>query len=152
MDELTKYIDFDILEEDFINLRIMDYGGLEAAIIHQFSEVDCKRILSNGMRGMQTNIYRYIYEMSMTMALINQIEDEERRKEFTNHLIKIHNDNIQFEKENPPIDYKYKHKKAKTNKPAKSKQERFPFDKEVKAVQKLKDKFKSFGTIKLNIK
>ncbi len=79
---LDDIIDLNILKEDFINLRIKDYGGLISAIEHQFVELDCSRVFNNGMRAMQTNIYRYTYEVSMTVALIDKLDDNDLKRKY----------------------------------------------------------------------
>lgn len=144
-------IDLNILKEDFVNLRIKDYGGVEEAIEHQFVELDCSRVYNNGMRAMQTNIYRYTYEVSMTVALIDRLDDNDLKRKYIQQLNAVHNNNLEFEKDNPPIDYNYKVKKKAAKAARKPKQERFEFDKEVKAEQRLRDKFKQFGGFKLKI-
>ena len=134
-------------------LRIRDYGGLDSAILHQFGEVDCSRVLSNGMRNIQTDSYRYGYEVALTLAMIDMLDDEEKKIEHKNTLNTIHQNNLVFESINPPIPVKRdKNSKSSTGTKRKPKQERFDFDKEVVKAQKLRDKFKQFGTIKLNIK
>lgn len=109
---LNDIIDLNILKEDFINLRIKDYGGVEEAIKHQFIELDCSRVFNNGMRAMQTNIYRYVYEVSMTVALIDRLDDNDLKRKYIQQLNAVHNNNLEFEKDNPPIVYPTKTKKS----------------------------------------
>lgn len=68
----------------------------------------------NGVRIVQTIDYIYKYDLSICLYIIeNYIDDEETKAELLTKLNDIHNKNLEYEKEHPPIVYKKPTKKKK---------------------------------------
>ena len=88
--------------------------GIEKAIEHQFTYLDCSRV-KNGLRLMQTIGVPYTYEMSkLAFILYTYLSDDEedKLKVYFDKLKKLHEANLKYEEENPPIVYD-KSKKVK---------------------------------------
>lgn len=141
-------IDIKLLQES------LEKEPLEDKLNRQLYYLDCTRV-DNGLRLMQTINVTYNYEISKTIYLLNytkEILGEDRYKEYCNKLIKLHEDNLSFEKDNPPVIYAGKKKSnsskktTKANKPPKEK-----LSKEDKKKLKIQEKIKSlgFGSFKL---
>lgn len=81
--------------------------GIEKAIEHQFKYLDCSRV-KDGLRLMQTIGVPYIYEMSkLAFILYTYLSDkkEDKLKVYLDKLKKLHEANLKYEEENPPIVY-----------------------------------------------
>lgn len=87
--------------------------GIEKAIEHQFTYLDCSRV-KNGFRLMQTIGVPYTYEMSkLAFILYTYLSNkEDKLKVYFDKLKKLHKANLKYEEENPPIVYD-KSKKVK---------------------------------------
>ena len=151
-----KYIDeLENIDYRMIDCRFKendyDYDKLMA---YQFKQLDCSRVLSNGMRNIQTIDVAYRVEMAMTIAIIDRLDDS-KKDEYIAKLNELHFYNLTFEINNPPIDYstKVKSKKTSSSKSTrKSKQEEFAFSKQVKAEQSLNRKLKEYASLNFKIK
>lgn len=150
----SKYIDsLEEIDYRMINCRIKENDNdLEKVLSFQFKQLDCSRVLSNGMRNIQTIDVAYRMEMAMTIEIINKLDDS-KKDEYIAKLNNLHLNNLTFEINNPPVDYA---SKAKTKKTAKStrkiKQGEFKFSKEVKAEQSLNRKLKEYAGLNFKIK
>ena len=136
-----RMIDCKIKEADYDIAKAIDF---------QFKQLDCSRVLSNGMRNIQTIGVDYQIEMATTLEMINKL-DEKERDEYIAKLNDLHEANLSFEEDNPPIDYKTKTRKVATRKP-RVKQTEFGFSKEVKAEQSLNKKLKEYANLNFKIK
>lgn len=131
LEELNEYIT--ILDNSDHNLIDRDVAekGIEKYLSQQLIYLDCSRVI-NGMRMMQTIGYPYQREITKYLyALENQVnfltvEDSDvskfNKQEWIDKLLKRHQANLEYEKENPPIWYggkKAKDKWLKDNKATK---------------------------------
>lgn len=145
-----------IAELEDIDYRMMDCkikernGDITKAIEFQFKQLDCSRVLSNGMRNIQTIDVAYKIEMGVVLKMIEKLDDNQK-DEYISKLNALHENNLIFEKDNPPIDYKSKTKIRKTSSKH-VKQTEFAFSKEVKAEQKLNKKLKQYANLNFKIK
>ena len=88
--------------------------GIEKAIEHQFTYLDCSRV-KNGLRLMQTIGVPYTYEMSKLAFILYTYlseDEEDKLKTYLDRLVQLHKDNLKYEETNPPIVYD-KSKKVK---------------------------------------
>lgn len=88
--------------------------GIKKAIEHQFKYLDCSRV-KDGLRLMQTIGVPYVYEISkLAFILYTYLSDkkEDKLKVYFDKLKKLHEANLKYEEENPPIVYD-KSKKVK---------------------------------------
>ena len=88
--------------------------GIEKAIEHQFTYLDCSRV-KNGLRLMQTIGVPYTYEMSKLAFILYTYlseDEEDKLKAYLDRLVQLHKDNLKYEETNPPIVYD-KSKKVK---------------------------------------
>lgn len=150
MESFRDYLCNQVITFDWVDLRIKDAGGLEQAIEKQFVEVDCSKVLSNGMRNIQTIDFRYGYELRMALNLIDMIDNINLRAGYIETLEHIHRKNLEFEKINPPIPYTKKTTKGNGKK--RVKQERFDFDKDVTRDYKVKHRGKIYEKLKFDFK
>lgn len=133
-------LELDFFERSFLKQRVRTFG-VEAVLAKQFECLDCTKKTSTGATVQQSNGYSYRNELSQTVELItNYVEDKDEA--FT-ALLEIHNKNLQWEKDNPPVPAKYKRVKG----------ERKPREKkETAAERKLKERAAKIGKLSLNIK
>ena len=98
------------LDNFFVKLINNDLSevGYEEALNRQYKYLDCTRMSTTtpGMRLTQTIDHTYKVEISKTLEIINRIEDEDAQENALAKLLEVHQKNIDFEKENPPIVYK----------------------------------------------
>ena len=88
--------------------------GIEKAIEHQFTYLDCSRV-KDGLRLMQTIGVPYTYEMSKLAFILYTYlseDEEDKLKAYLDRLVQLHKDNLKYEETNPPIVYD-KSKKVK---------------------------------------
>ena len=169
INELIKkyHIDLDDADRAIINKRVGE-KGIEEYLNQQLVYLDCSRIIQ-GMRMMQTIGYPYKREISSYIYALENlvnfltVEDSDiskfNKEEWINKLIERHQDNLEYEKENPPIWYDGKPKKGGKRKPKAKEGDMFPEEtkkaKLSKAEAKLAAKFAtgvSFGSFKINKK
>lgn len=114
-----------ITELDDFNTGIIDKDvirkGAEETFNSQCNFLDCSRISASGMRLIQTIDATYSLEISKTLYLIyNYLADE--KDTYFKKLLSVHNANLAYEKDNPPIVYKDKKRKTSNSKNTKSKE------------------------------
>ena len=150
---LDKYIcpleRFDI---DIINRNILDFG-LDKVLENQFKYVDCTRTV-NGRRLSQTIGFPYMNEISRTIYLIQNFF-QDTMDEKLQKLLDIHNKNIEYEKENPPIWYGGKENKKKFDKFVKDKKSKSSKDGKLTvsaAERKLALKIGKINALKFTLK
>lgn len=152
--ELNKYTT--ILDE--IDLNIIDQNiqdkGVEGFLDKQLVYLDCSRII-NDMRVMQTVGYPYQREISRYLYVLDLIEDDSIKQDYINRLMDLHNSNLAFESENPPIIYK-RNTKDKSNKLPRrrtsTKETLAKADKQLSNAERLKKLSANFGPLTFKIK
>ena len=140
---LDNYLlELDFFSKSFLEQRIRKYG-VDSVLNVQFECLDCSKKTSNGATVQQTNGYSYRNELSQTLYIVENYIKEERRDDWYQKLIDVHNKNLQWEIDNPPTPAKYKRVKGER------KREK---NKETVAERKLKERAAKIGklTIKLN--
>lgn len=162
---LNNYIDkSNTFINSFVDSEIKSIG-LDCYLDYQFRRLNCTNIYPNGMRAIQTIDNSYKINITETVYLIqNYIEECERDKYFIK-LLTIHQNNLEYEKQNPPIIYKQKVTKNKTktkndniteDKPKRTRKkntatkEKVP--KQSAAERKLAAKVAKLNTLSFNIK
>ena len=140
--ELKSYIVK--LDEDFNKIlidNISNYGA-ETYFNMLLNYLDCTKIV-NGLRLHQT--IGVTYKLDITRAYIVATEYlKEDSNKYIGILLDVHNKNLEFEKDNPPIIYK--------SKKVKEKKEKLKLTKEDKAKISLATKAKTFSTLKFTFK
>lgn len=152
--ELSKYTT--ILDE--IDLNIIDQNiqdkGVEGFLNKQLVYLDCSRVI-NDMRVMQTVGYPYQREISRYLYVLDLIEDDSIKQDYINRLMDLHNRNLAFESENPPIIYK-RNTKDKSNKLPRrrtsTKETLAKADKQLSNAERLKKLSANFGPLTFKIK
>ena len=158
LSDLDKYLielsDFDIT---LTNQRIK--GDIKKAISKQFENLDCTRIV-DGLRLMQTIGYPYMREMSITLNMINRLEDESEKESYLSTLLEVHNNNLKYEETNPPIWYGGKKAKreweakqgGKLPRRRKKREQTIPgFESKAKKEARLQEIAKAFGNVKFKV-
>ena len=115
--ELRNYITtLDDSDHRMIDQRVAE-KGIEEYLNQQLVYLDCSRILQ-GMRMMQTIGYPYQREISSYLYALETVagNDFDFDKEWIDKLLKRHQANLEFEKENPPVWYGGKKAKDKWDK------------------------------------
>ena len=115
--ELRNYItSLDDSDHKIIDKRVAE-KGIEEYLNQQLIYLDCSRIIK-GMRMMQTIGYPYQREISSYLYALETVagNDFDFYKEWINKLLKRHQANLEYEKENPPIWYGGKKAKDKWDK------------------------------------
>ena len=102
---IQKYIDEpDSFMTNFIQQEIQSVG-LDSFLEYNFYSLDCTRICKDGLRPMQTIGYPYRHTITETVFTIKNYVEENKQDEYFERLLKRHNDNLEYEKINPPIWY-----------------------------------------------
>lgn len=102
----------------------------------QLHYLDCTRIGKvSGLRLMQTIGFPYSHEMTITLHLIEKLNEDEQ-EEYLNMVIKRHKDNLAYEEQYPPVWYS----KKKWTRPKESKTEKVVKPKVDKKTRKVKSK------------
>ena len=144
-DYLLELDDFD---KSVIKQRL-ERESYEEFLNKQLLYLDCSRIYPSGLRAMQTIGFPYMHEMSIYTYVLSMLDDEELRNLYTEKLITTHNNNINYEKENPPVWYDSKKKNA-WNKPKSKGQPKEP--KPSKATQKAAQKVQKINMLSFKFK
>lgn len=160
LEELRDYItSLDDSDHRMIDQRVAE-KGIEGYLTQQLIYLDCSRIIQ-GMRMMQTIGYPYQREISSYLyALSGLAEDPEYEQVWLNKLLKRHQANLEYEKENPPIWYGGKKAKDKWDKEhgkhprrKKSIEGTIPgMGKEISNKERLKKLSAQFGNLTFKIK
>lgn len=135
-------IELDFFSKSFIEQRVRNYG-VDKVLENQFKSLNCSQLTSDGKRVQQTTGYAYKNELSQTLYIIQNYENN--NEELYTKLIELHKANLKFEEDNPPEVSTWKEKKKRTKREPKEK-------KETAAERKLKAKVARIGLLKLNIK
>ena len=157
-------VSLDKYDTDMIDKRVAE-KGIEVYLSQQLVYLDCSRLYKDGSRAMQTIGYPYQREISSYIYALNKViwldgYQDVHKKEWTDKLIKRHEANIEYEKENPPIWYGGKKAKDKWNKehnklPHRKKlsESNIPgFGKELSNTERLKRLSANFGKLNFTIK
>ena len=115
--ELRNYIiSLDDSDHKMIDKRVAE-KGIEGYLNQQLIYLDCSRIIK-GMRMMQTIGYPYQREISSYLYALETVagNDFDFDKEWINKLLKRHQANLEYEKENLPVWYGGKKAKDKWDK------------------------------------
>ena len=115
--KLRNYItSLDDSDREIIDKRVAE-KGIEEYLNQQLIYLDCSRIIK-GIRMMQTIGYPYQREISSYLYALETVagNDFDFDEEWTNKLLKRHQANLEYEKENPPIWYGGKKAKDKWDK------------------------------------
>ena len=150
MEDFSKYI-VEISQDDKNSIikRITTFG-YDDVFNKQLNYLDCTRVTSSGMRLMQTIGYPYMREISITLFIIELNDDSTKKEELLNILNKRHLDNLEYEKENPPVWYDKK-LKGKVN--TKIKEPKTPKEPKITVAQrKLAAKIAKINTLGLKLK
>ena len=144
IEEIAKkyHTNLDECDKNMIDKRVAE-KGIEEYLNQQLIYLDCSRILQ-GMRMMQTIGYPYKREISSYIYAVSGIaEDPEREQIWIDKLIELHNANIEYEKENPPIWYDGKPKKSGKRKPKAKERDMFPEETKKAKISKAEAKLKA---------
>lgn len=95
--------------------------GLEKFLEYNFNILDCTRVTKSGLRPMQTIGCTYRRTITEIVFIINNYIEKDKQDSYFERLIKRHNDNIEYEKINPPIIYGKDKDKPKNEKQTKTK-------------------------------
>lgn len=107
-----KYINHNLdgAELRWYNYLIKDKGGIMNALMFLLKGLDCTKIYPDGSRPVQTINYGYRTDIAGFIYLNNKLAEEnpECDIDFYAKLVQRHEENLSFEKDNPPIYYKGK--------------------------------------------
>lgn len=144
IEEIAKKYHTDLDDSDRAMIdRQVEEKGIEEYLNQQLVYLDCSRTLQ-GMRMMQTIGYPYKREiMSFLYAVSGLAEDPDYEQTWINKLIERHNANIEYEKENPPIWYDGKPKKASKRKPKAKEGDVFPEESKKAKMSRAEAKLKA---------
>lgn len=133
--------------------------GLEKFLEYNFSILDCTRITKSGLRPMQTIGCTYRRTITETVFIINNYIEKDKQDNYLERLVKRHNDNIEYEKINPPIIYGKDKDKTKNEKQIKTKTKtkdkqnnKDKPKKQTSAEQKLINKLNKINVLSFKIK
>ena len=107
----SKYIGkLDSQDKRWYDYVIRWKGSDSNALDFLLKYLDCSRIYEDGSRPIMTNYYSYRTDISGYLYILQNIENcnPTLAEEYKNKLIKLHEENLDFEKLNPPIVYKSK--------------------------------------------
>ena len=97
---------------DSSDIRWFDYlinekGNEEKALDSILNDLDCTRIYNDGSRPMMTINYTYRRDIAGFLYIIENMKEHNSilANEYYNKLIARHEENLNFEKDNPPIHY-----------------------------------------------
>lgn len=103
---LNNYIDkFNTFIINFVDSEIKSVG-LDCYLDYQFRRLDCTNVYPNGMRAIQTIDHSYRVNITETVYIIQNYIGECERDKYLIKLLTLHQNNLEYEKQNPPIVYK----------------------------------------------
>lgn len=162
---LNNYIDkFNTFIINFVDSEIKSVG-LDCYLDYQFRRLDCTNVYLNGMKAIQTIDHSYRVNITETVYIIQNYIEESEHDKYMIKLLKLHQNNLEYEKQNPPIVYKQTITKNKTkiknddlteDKPKRTRskstttKEKVP--KQSAAERKLAAKVAKLNTLSFNIK
>ena len=139
---------------DIINTTIAE-KGIEGFFSQQLVYLDCSRIVKE-VRITQTTSFKYRVDISRYLHVINSIKNTEQYDIWLNKLITLHNNNLEYEKENPPIIYDKPAKKVVTkinkNPARRDKVAKNTSNENITVSESLKSKLVGCVNVKFNIK
>jgi hypothetical protein len=145
INEIAKkyHTDLDDADRAMIDRRVEE-KGIEEYLNQQLVYLDCSRVLQ-GMRMMQTIGYPYKREISSYFYAVETYlkEDEGKYDYYCVILADRHLANIKYEKENPPVWYDDKSKKAGKRKPKAKEGDMFPEESKKAKISKAEAKLKA---------
>ena len=157
------YTPLDNSDKSMIDSNVAE-KGVDKFLSQQLVYLDCSRILQ-GMRMMQTIGYPYRRELMIFFYVLDKAvwldgKQDDHHKEWSDKLIALHEANLKYEEENPPVWYggkkakeAFEGKTIKTPRKRKSKEQTLPgMGKEVKAKATLKAKLAGCANISFKIK
>lgn len=106
-----KYINtLDSQDIRWFDFLIKDKGSEIAALNNLLHYLDCSRIYKDGSRPTQTIDYGYRRDIAGFIYINNKLCEKypELDVDYYAKLVKLHEDNLNFEKANPPVYYKSK--------------------------------------------
>lgn len=124
-------IDLDDFSKNYIEHQLKN-EGFNAVFEKNLLILNCERSYNDGTRPMQTIDYYYKKTLSETLYAIRK-QDVDIQDNLLEMLLKRHERNLEYEKENPPIVYSNRKAKRKNN------TNRAP-NKDVKPSSPVKDK------------
>ena len=104
-----KYIGkLDAQDIRWYEFLIRDKGGEITALNTLLYDLDCTRVYKDGSRPMQTIHYGYRCNIAGFIYIYNKLCEKhpDLNVDYYAKLIKRHEENLSFEKDNPPIYYK----------------------------------------------
>lgn len=154
-----------LIELEELDKRDIKYDvkrkGLKETIDYYLHLIDCTRIYPDGSRPNQTINYQYLTYISRLFYILDKslnsqkpLITKEYYDETINKIKSIHENNLNFEKINPPIVYSKKNKTTKTpkdkaDKPAVKRERQ---KKPTKAELKLAEKVSKLNKLTVNFK
>ena len=144
INELAKkyYTELDDADRAMIDRRVEE-KGIEGYLTQQLVYLDCTRIIQ-GMRMMQIIGYPYKREITSYIYVLEKLKvrSDLSKQEYTNKLLELHQANLEYEKENPPIWYN-KSKKGSKRKPKAKEGDMFPEETKKAKISKAEAKLKA---------
>lgn len=159
MTDITAIQDY-IRECDEFDVTLIDRDvqnkGKDEVWKTRYNYIDCTRIGNNNLRLMQTIGVPYIINMSNLIYIINKYFQDEKDDKLQ-LLVERHKENLEYEKEHPPIWYGDKHEKTSKRKPKVKERDMFPEETKKAKISKAEAKLKAkliganlgFGSFKL---
>lgn len=150
---LAKY-DIPLDRAEYVAIdKEVEREGFETVFKKYLGYLDCTRIGKvSGMRLQQTIGYPYMHDMSKMIYLLDTYNPSDELYALLN---KRHQDNLAYEKDNPPIWYDKKHSRAtfekKYRKKAQDNAEKHTRSRESSASKKLKAAAVKLGKLKFKI-
>lgn len=114
----SKYIEkLEDVDIRWYNYLIKYKGGEHNALKSLLKDLDCTKIYNNGQRPMQTINYGYRADIAGFIYIYNKLIEKEPNCDinYIDKLVNRHEQNINFEKTNPPIYYTSKQTRSRTN-------------------------------------
>ena len=106
-----KYIgNLDAQDKRWFDFLVKDKGGAPIALNSLLHDLDCTRVYKDGSRPIQTINYGYKRDIAGFIYIYNKFCEEypECKVDYYAKLVARHEENLSFEKDNPPIYYKGK--------------------------------------------
>lgn len=135
----TYHTDLDNCDRAMIDKRVEE-KGIEEYLNQQLVYLDCTRVL-DGMRMMQTIGYPYKREITSYLYAVEM--HAVHKHIWEEKLIERHQDNLEYEKENPPVWYDGKPKKNNKRKPKAKEGDMFPEETKKAKISKAEAKLKA---------
>lgn len=114
----TNYPNYSYNETEKYFYLLNKFNNIEDSINYILSDLDCTRLTKDGKRICTTNSFMYENYIYLYIRFLLRIKDYVLYNKYYNLLLKIHNNNLEFEKTfiEKPIDKKKKVVKSKKQK------------------------------------